>query len=647
MLKQDYEKKDQNTKYAIGISQSPGVAIGDHAHVEQHFHAASPLPPPVSRDDLLSAIRQASAELRAYPSDIAGVHIARAEVRQITDWLLRTDHKERVGMLLDQPGSGKTVVMRDILEYLEASGIPVLAIKADTLSSISNHHDAAERLGLPASVETCARELAAGGTFIVLLDQLDALSLTLSRDQATLDVMLDTVARLRNVDGVRMVASCRTFDLKRDPRLSAIKIDREFRLQPLDDSQVSQVLQTIGTDLTHLLPGHQTLLRVPLHLSIYARIASTDAAADQAESFRSLQELYGALWRKWIEIIPPDVPPPRERIDAIYMLVDAIQNRHQLTAPVAVLDECPEGAIYLERVRFIRQHKGNWSFSHETLFDYCYARRFVAAGASEVAFQAGSTAFLVAAHGLGIEALALAQVFGGLLQFLVVAVALRPRGRLLRPSFDFAGGPVRRLIRLSLPVYLGDTGDKVNLIVTRAFASLLPAGAVSGLQYAYTPVEGIHRMLAGPLTTAFFPFLSSRFAETDQRGARLSLGRALVTVVFVFAPFAAAAWLVAHPLVVVLFERGSFDIRSSGLTASALRLYAPAVLALALNELVGSSFHARQDTLTPMRAGFIRVAGNALLCAVLAPALGHRGIALATTLALFAKLAYFAASPLG
>ncbi len=380
MLKQDYEKKDQNTKYAIGISQSPGVAIGDHAHVEQHFHAASPLPPPVSRDDLLSAIRQASAELRAYPSDIAGVHIARAEVRQITDWLLRTDHKERVGMLLDQPGSGKTVVMRDILEYLEASGIPVLAIKADTLSSISNHHDAAERLGLPASVETCARELAAGGTFIVLLDQLDALSLTLSRDQATLDVMLDTVARLRNVDGVRMVASCRTFDLKRDPRLSAIKIDREFRLQPLDDSQVSQVLQTIGTDLTHLLPGHQTLLRVPLHLSIYARIASTDAAADQAESFRSLQELYGALWRKWIEIIPPDVPPPRERIDAIYMLVDAIQNRHQLTAPVAVLDECPEGAIYLERVRFIRQHKGNWSFSHETLFDYCYARRFVAAG---------------------------------------------------------------------------------------------------------------------------------------------------------------------------------------------------------------------------------------------------------------------------
>jgi putative peptidoglycan lipid II flippase len=271
-------------------------------------------------------------------------------------------------------------------------------------------------------------------------------------------------------------------------------------------------------------------------------------------------------------------------------------------------------------------------------------RRFLAAGAAEVAFQAGSTLFLVATHRMGIESLALAQVFGGLLQFVVVGLALLPRRHRLRPRFDLTSGPVRRLIRLSLPVYLGDTGDKVNLMITRAFASLLPAGAISGLQYAYTPVEGLHRMLAGPLTTAFFPFLSSRFAEADQRGARLSLGRAIVTVAIVFSPLAAVAWLVADPLVVALFERGSFDVESSRLTASSLRLFAPSVLALALNELVGSSFHARQDTLTPMRAGLFRVAGNLLLCAVLAPSLGHRGLALATTIALYAKTAYLGAS---
>src|SRR5260370_30572066 len=54
--------------------------------------------------------------------------------------------------------------------------------------------------------------------------------------------------------------------------------------------------------------------------------------------------------------------------------------------------------------------------------------------------------------------------------------------------------------------------------------------------------------------------------------------------------------------------------------------------------MMGVSFHARQDTLTPMRAGLVRVGSNTLLCAALAPFLGHRGVALATTVSLYVKL---------
>jgi putative peptidoglycan lipid II flippase len=265
-------------------------------------------------------------------------------------------------------------------------------------------------------------------------------------------------------------------------------------------------------------------------------------------------------------------------------------------------------------------------------------RRFLLAGVSEVAFQVGSTAYLVAFHAAGIEALAWAQVFGGLLQLLVVAVGLVPRRRRLRAGFDLENTAVRKLIRLTLPVYLGDSGDKVNLMVTRAFASLLPAGAVSGLQYAYIPIEAAHRMLAGSLTTALFPFLSRSFATGDLRRARGSLARAALAAAVAFLPLAAAAWLLADLVVVALFERGSFDVASTRVTASAMRLFAPAVFALALNELIGSSFHARQDTVTPMRAGFARVLCNTALCAALAPGLGHRGVAVATTVSLYLKL---------
>lgn len=265
-------------------------------------------------------------------------------------------------------------------------------------------------------------------------------------------------------------------------------------------------------------------------------------------------------------------------------------------------------------------------------------RRFVAVGASEVVFQLASVGFLVAFHDWGIWSLVWSQVFGGFAQLLVVAGGLARQRRLIRPVLTFRAPLVRRMVRLSLPVYLGDSGDKINLMVTRAFASLQPAGAVSALQYAFTLVEGLHGLLAGSFTVALFPYLSQRFARREQRGTRLSLHRATVFTVLAFLPMAAGVWLAAEPLVVVLFERGSFDVESTATTSSALRLFAPALLALGLNGLIGSTFHARQDTMTPMRAGLVRVACNIVLCATLAPTLGVRGIALATTVALYVKL---------
>ncbi|MDY6868836.1 MAG: hypothetical protein SVT56_13225, partial [Chloroflexota bacterium] len=146
------ETKSESSKYNIQFDQAQGPVIGDYAHVEQHFHATPPSPPPASREELLTAIYQASADLRNWPNDIAGIHLQRTEVDQIVEWALNPDPKERLGMLLDQPGGGKTVVMRDVLEEL-TKRVPTLAIKADTLSGIRNRSDLADRLGLPAPVE--------------------------------------------------------------------------------------------------------------------------------------------------------------------------------------------------------------------------------------------------------------------------------------------------------------------------------------------------------------------------------------------------------------------------------------------------------------------------------------------------------------
>lgn len=275
-------------------------------------------------------------------------------------------------------------------------------------------------------------------------------------------------------------------------------------------------------------------------------------------------------------------------------------------------------------------------------------REFLAVALSEVAFQVASTAYLVAFHGWGIEALVLGQVCGGFAQLLVVAAGLVARRRRLRLRLDLASAPVRRTIGLTVPVYVGALGDRVNLVITRAFASLLPPGAVSGLQYAQTLSSAVPEMLAGSLTTSLFPFLSEQFARGDRGESSRSLSRAMITTGLVFLPLATLTWLLARILVWVLFEHGSFDASSTELTVTALQAFAPGCFAIALNALLGSAFQAGHDTLTPTKAGLVRVGANIGLCVLLVPLLGYRGVAFATTLAIYAKLVVllFALRPL-
>jgi len=265
-------------------------------------------------------------------------------------------------------------------------------------------------------------------------------------------------------------------------------------------------------------------------------------------------------------------------------------------------------------------------------------KRFLASASSEAIFQIVSTLYFVAFHSFGVISLVWGQIVGGAVQLLVIGLALRNRRHQIRPDLDFRSAPVAKAIRLSLPVYVGNVAAKLNNVVTRSFASLLGVGAVSSLQFATLLVESPIRVLASSLTGALFPFLSEQFAHRDSERARDAVKQAILTTTVLFLPLSVFLLGAATPLVQVLFQRGSFDARSTELTVPALRILAPALVALGLNELLVSVFHSRQEPTVPLRAGLLRISLNVVLCALLSPVLGHRGIALALTASAFLKL---------
>jgi hypothetical protein len=90
-------------------------------------------PPPLA--ELHQAVVRCSAVLRGQRNQMGrtGRHLPRATTKEILDWLLTPPFvsADNVALLLDGAGKGKTVVLRDVLEAVEARGVVVLAIKAD------------------------------------------------------------------------------------------------------------------------------------------------------------------------------------------------------------------------------------------------------------------------------------------------------------------------------------------------------------------------------------------------------------------------------------------------------------------------------------------------------------------------------------
>ncbi len=349
---------------------------------------------PADITDLHAAIKACSAPLRLHRHTFAatGHSIKRDIVDDIIAWIQHSTEDNRLAVMLDQAGMGKTVVARDVLHRLEGIGIPVLAVKADVqLSRVATHNDLAECLHLPDTVEEVVGRLAARGPVVVLIDQIDALSASVEHDQRALDVVLELVARLQPIRDAHLILSCRAFDYKNDPRLNRVHSSKTFRLVGLSDHEINAILQDVEVSLEALAQPTRELLRVPLHLDLFVRVLeerpSGVAARGDVLGVRTLQDLYDALWQAIVLKDDRDAPPMDEREDVLRLLTERMNLEQKTTAPQSIFTS-PDNSRLMRAARWLASAGilistgSEWGFLHQTFLDYCYARRFVERGAS-------------------------------------------------------------------------------------------------------------------------------------------------------------------------------------------------------------------------------------------------------------------------
>lgn len=241
------------------------------------------------------------------------------------------------------------------------------------------------------------------------------------------------------------------------------------------------------------------------------------------------------------------------------------------------------------------------------------------------------TGALAGARLLDVYGLALGVVAGSLAYTLVQLPALRHVGFRYTPACDFWHPEVRRVGALLLPVVLASGIGQVYTFIDWRLASGLAEGSIAALNYANKLMNLPQGLLVTAVTTAIFPTLSRLAAEAQPEAMAATLRRALKWILLLGVPGAVGLIVLRAPVVMLLFERGAFDARATGMTAQALLCYAVGLAAFCLNLPLTRGFFAFQDTRTPLLISAATVPVKLLLSLALARLLHHAGLALATS----------------
>lgn len=201
-------------------------------------------------------------------------------------------------------------------------------------------------------------------------------------------------------------------------------------------------------------------------------------------------------------------------------------------------------------------------------------RRFALAALSPVLTPTMSVLFLLVFKDWGVFALAAGLICGAALEMIILAVALKREGILLRPRWLTADTHLRQVAQQYGPMIAGAFLMIGANLVDQSMAAMLSPGSVAALNYGSRVVALPIALAATALGTAVTPYFSSMVAREDWTGIRQTLRRYLWLSFTITVPLTLLIVLFSGPLVRLLFQRGSFTAEDAHIIARIQAYYA-------------------------------------------------------------------------
>lgn len=235
--------------------------------------------------------------------------------------------------------------------------------------------------------------------------------------------------------------------------------------------------------------------------------------------------------------------------------------------------------------------------------------------------------------------LAIGTLIGGLWQLLAQFPSLRRAGYRFMADFHWRDQGVRTVLALMGPAVIAASAVQVNVLVNSGFAARLGDGPVSWLNIAFRLMQLPLGIFGVAVATVTLPLISRSAAVGNTAEFRGALSHAIRLVMLLTIPSAIGLFILAKPIISLIYEHGRFDAFATEQTALALRCYAVGLVAYSADKVLAPAFYALDKRHLPMFVAFISIAVNFCLnyYFTFQLDLGHSGLALSTSLVAFSN----------
>ena len=232
-----------------------------------------------------------------------------------------------------------------------------------------------------------------------------------------------------------------------------------------------------------------------------------------------------------------------------------------------------------------------------------------------------------------IYAYAIAWLAATVVQFLMVAAALRRVEFRLSFTIDWRDPRVKQVLMLFLPVTISVGIINLDVFINTGLGSLVSTHAPAAINNAFRIYMLPQGIFSVAVATVLFPTLSRMAARRDASGMRRAIGTGMRQINLLLIPSAALMLVLATPITRLIYQHGHFGPYSTHLVSIALFWFAVSLPFSGINLLLSRTFFALQRPWIPTKLAALNLVVDVIVSVALYKPLGIAGLVIGTAAA--------------